>query len=623
MTLTTIVKTMACAALLLVSSAAHASFVRVGLCNGQTTDASKAKAKTGNGTISAALLLPKSMLANYVGMKATGLRIAIAKTDGLTDMRGWARTDFTASNLASAEVAAPVVGWNEIVFSEPFTIPANQDLVIGYTFEQSKSCKTILLGGLDEDDDFVEANNGCWIGKNGEWENRSNNNDYDGSVCAELIVSDESLPSKNLAPYAVSLSSKAVRIGSPLTATLVFTNLGPETVSGLTYEYSLNGEATTTFRSNAILQQQSCDTLTFEIPTEGMSRNANNILAVKAKADGTEALTQLMFATYDENDTYDYHLLLEEFSTEACSNCERAIKTLEQMATEGLTATCTQITHHVGYRHDFLSVPEDEAYEWLFGNNGTWAPAIMFSRIYDAKMASRDTGVPAPAMSVGYASDFRPQLQYFLNNDALVKVEPKLAWNADTRKLSVDVSVEKSAMFDTQCPAPRLSVILTEDSVRHHQQAGYSSSSNFRHRHVYRLTLSDTWGDSIEWKDDNTAVAHYEVDIPEEWTNHDVFDKENGEIRPDTCTVRQLAVVAFVNEYNSDYRSRCRVYNSNVAELKDILDPTAIVSPLADSVVKTEYYDASGRKLTRPVRGLNIVVKTSDSGKRTVSKVMF
>lgn len=604
MTLSQYAKTTACAALLLVSSVAHASFVRVGLCDGQTTPAENAVAKTGRGTVSAAIILPKERLAAYAGMRITGIRMAIAKTDGLSALEGWVAEGLSATPLATAAVASPAVGWNEVSFASPVTVPAAEDLAVGYSFSQEKSCKTILLGGLDEDDDFPYALDGCWIGKDGDWENRSQKADYDGSVCVELIVEDESLPARNLAFYQAALASNALRSDSMLRASVVMTNLGPEPLQPA-YGYRLDGGATTWLASSAkTLAQQERDTFDLELPLGSLTADARHTLTLVGSDGSAQTVHELPFVVYTDASTRPYHLLLEEFSTEQCSNCERAIKTLEQMGREGLTATCTQITHHVGYLHDFLSVPDDEAYEYLYGNNGTWAPAIMFSRTYDAAWASEKSGVPAPVVSVGYADAFRPYLEHFLDCDALVGLTPQLTWDAETRRLTVDVDIEKSPLFDTQCPLPRISVILTEDSVHHHAQAGYSSESDFRHRHVYRQTLSQTWGDTIVWKG-NTATAHYELTIPEEWTNHDKKDRDSlGNVRPDTCQVRQLAVVAFVNEYDAAYRTRCRVYNSATAELRDVLEGTSgISSPKADhAALRPDWYDLSGRRVAEPTQ---------------------
>lgn len=99
---------------------AQAASVIVGLCGG--TLGTAPKSKPGSGEISAACILPKSLLADYAGMKITKMRVGIATNSGFTDMHCWVRTALTANDLGSASLTTPAVGWNEVTLSEPVTI---------------------------------------------------------------------------------------------------------------------------------------------------------------------------------------------------------------------------------------------------------------------------------------------------------------------------------------------------------------------------------------------------------------------------------------------------------------------------------------------------------------------
>ena len=147
----------ACVLLALMGGTAHAASVIEGLCDGQLGDPAKGKSKPGSGTISAATIFPKQLLAPYSGMKITRIRVGLALGYGLTDLRGWVRTALDADNLASAAITDPQVGWNEVAFDTPVTIPAETDLVFGYSFEQTKSCKCISVAGPDELEGFAPA----------------------------------------------------------------------------------------------------------------------------------------------------------------------------------------------------------------------------------------------------------------------------------------------------------------------------------------------------------------------------------------------------------------------------------------------------------------------------------
>ena len=68
------------------SGAAHAATLHFGPCEGQTS--TKGYGKTGNGTISAAVVIPKEQLAKYAGARIKGVRIALITTEGMTDLCG-------------------------------------------------------------------------------------------------------------------------------------------------------------------------------------------------------------------------------------------------------------------------------------------------------------------------------------------------------------------------------------------------------------------------------------------------------------------------------------------------------------------------------------------------------
>ena len=608
-------------ALIAMSSTAFAGSVIVGLCDGQMSEASQAKSKPGSGTISAACVIPAGMLSDYAGMNITKIRFAIAKTDGLTDLQAWVRDSVQGVDLGSASVSSPSAGWNEVSLSSPVVVPEGQDLAIGYSFNQQKSCKTILLGGPDEDNDYTPAFNGCWIGKNGTWENRSETSGYDGSVCVELVIEDDRLPATNL---SVALSSKqlAVNKDSAFAFTAVVTNLGEQAANGYQYTYSINGGTPVTASSTALLTQQAHDTINVVVPASQLSRYLSSNVTFTAQSGDNTANAELGFAVYGEGDTFDHHLLLEEFSTEECPNCERAIKTLDAMRNEGFEFN--QITHHCGYKSDFLTVPADKEYEWLYGNDGTYAPAAMLDRDADENYP-RQVGMLVPVMSVGYANDFRPILQYALAKPAFVSVEPSVSYDPSTHGIAIHVDVNKNGILDVLCSEPRLSVVLIEDSVPQHHQAGYSSDSPFRHGHVYRETISSTWGDAITWNGNN-ASADYSVIVPEYWTNHEKVEKNpsTGAELKDSCIVRHLEVVAFVNAYNPEKRSGCRVFNSGVAKvIPSVTDGIASVSAEnASQVISERYYNVAGQESAVPYKGLNIIVRTFTNGRQEKVKVI-
>ncbi len=574
-----------CAALLFNGGAAHAASAIVGLCNGQIGDPESGLSKPGSGTISAATIIPSDMLAEYAGMKITRIRIGLAMAEGFANLNGWVRTAVDGQNLGSTTVANPVAGWNDSALETPVIIQAGQDLVVGYSFDQASSCKCISLAGRDETEGFFAASAGYWIGKNGEWENRSS--EVKGSVCVEIVIEDESLPQKDLSLASVVIDRPQVRYGEPFTVMAIATNKAMTPISDITFSCSLENMEVEKVTHNVELNNRESDTACFTLPSDLVPMGLNNPVRITLTTEGDEVAanntTDALFSTYDTS--FDHKLLVEEFSTELCPNCKRAIETFATLMEEGFEERSVNVVHHVGYRYDWLTVEEDKAYEWFYGEQGTYAPAAMFDRLPVKDYGGDSQNPDIPVTGISYPNYVRPMLENALSYPSFVRLEPEVEYDSPSRLLKVNISVEKMPIFDTQCAEPRLTVYLVEDSILHHAQAGYTSET-FRHRHVYRKALSDIWGDPVSFEGEKTH-ASYSFSLPESWNE------------------RYISVVAFVHERDELDRARNRVFNAAEAKLKDIL-PSGIVSAVVEAkgVQNIEYYSPYGVRFAEKPNGV-------------------
>ena len=562
---------LACVMLVLMGKPAHAALLELGLCEGQlsTTGVSK----TGSGTIEVAIVLPASEFAQYEGASLSALRVGLSLVDGISNVKAWVRTSLEGENLCTATFDNPVVGWNEMALDAPcnYTLRADQDLVIGYQFEQSKSTKCISLAGRKSADCY-------WLARNGEWKNLSA--DADGAVSVEVVIEGPMVPATNLAVESCSYNP-LIAYGEPFTAQIVVRNMAKDDVRGYHCEYqkSMATVMDEIDRSDVVLHYRERDTVTLVMGPELQTPDeVKSLVTVFVVAEGDEIADDNICRLYRSNYTHSYpHLLLmEEFTTEECGNCPRAINTLQQMVNEGYKFA--QISHHVGYNTDFLTVPEDKTYLWLYGEDGTFAPAGMFDRTWDPDfhpISLRDY----PVFSIGYADDFRPGFEKAIAMPAFVQLAPEVVYDEASRGLSLDVAVEKAPMLDALTDEARLTVILIEDSIPAQHQAGISSTS-FRHRHVYRKCLTDAWGDVLTWDEDNHVSVHLEYTLPEEWN----ADK--------------VEVVAFVNNYNPEDRNDCRVFNTATAELAQNPEQ-GIAVVREDTGVAQLWYNLMGQ----PVKG--------------------
>ena len=592
-----------CALLVVMTIPAHAAIVIEGLCDGQLGDPSNGQSKPGSGTISAATVFPRELLSPYIGMKIVKIRVGLALDEGFTDLRGWVRNELEGSEIASVSISSPEVGWNEAVFDTPVVIPSDQDLVFGYTFNQSKSCKCISLAGKDELDGFWPALNGFWLCKNGTWENRSSS--YEGSVCVEVVIEDDRLPSKDLALVGGKLDKPQVRFGDQLNLSFTVKNKAMNDVCDAHYMVSVDGVPVGELDSHTTLSNRQEETLTIGFASDIVPLGMNHDITIKAVVDGDENednnITSVVFSSYDTS--FEHHMLIEEFSTEKCSNCPRAIETFAQLMEEGYEDKTVSVVHHVGYYTDWLTVDDDKEYLWFYGVDGSFAPAAMYDRrpFSDYGGSNNNSGMGVvPVTQVAYPDNVRPQFDAVLAFPAFVKIDfPTFAYDEVTRKMDVTVQMEKMPIFDTQCQLPRLTIFVTEDSILHHSQAGYSSPS-FRHRHVCRGHLSDVWGDEIVFNDNKAEMA-YSITLPEDWDAH------------------YVGVVAFVHNRNESDRNDNIVYNAAHIDVKNCL--SAIKTAGTDSKVRcVDYYSFDGRRMEKPAFPCIQVTRYAD-GNRSVRKV--
>lgn len=96
----------------------------------------------------AGIVLSSDMLAPFVGKKIVGVRFGVcAKMDKSRIFIAKDTNGVIGEDLVSKDVAAPVKGWNTMMFDTPLTIEAGQDLLAGFEFAQ----KTKKKGGYYSD----------------------------------------------------------------------------------------------------------------------------------------------------------------------------------------------------------------------------------------------------------------------------------------------------------------------------------------------------------------------------------------------------------------------------------------------------------------------------------------
>lgn len=312
----------------------------------------------------------------------------------------------------------------------------------------------------------------------------------------------------------------------------------------------------------------------------------------------------LIVANLGYSYSYTRNVLVEEFTTERCSNCPRAAVSLErvlQTLNNERGERVTAIARHSGYYTDWLTQNADVEMEWLYGGN-RYAPAFMVDRtVFDGESVPVFENVDDGALL-----EKRVREQLLKESKCEIKIIKNFdSWN---NKLTLTVNLERES---TDCLLDsRLTIALVEDNVLHRNQQG-EIPDDYNHQNVLRY-ISSTWGEPIEW-DGVCYGKNTKLDISDEWKSED------------------MRIVVFVSKYNGADMRDNRIENMKFVSLIDDAAVNIIEDNKTYFIVgsgnitssngcEVEIYNLSGTKVSNT--GLNPGVYIAKSGD-IVSKVMI
>lgn len=120
----------------------------------------------GGGSTRVCAQLSVDILKKYVGCKITGVRIGLAKIASFSSVEGWISEGLNVTptvNLAVGQVFTFDEGWNNIIFSKPYTITGNeQDFYMGATLTMLNNQGSICTTDVSSVNGFFYEYNGIW-----------------------------------------------------------------------------------------------------------------------------------------------------------------------------------------------------------------------------------------------------------------------------------------------------------------------------------------------------------------------------------------------------------------------------------------------------------------------------
>lgn len=549
--------------------------------------------------IEPAIFLEQEALAPYVGKKVTAVRFAMGASStakGVTiytvDTQGNINALASKDTTFASKSTNTSYVWNTVVLpaDKQFNITADQRLMVAYKVTQGSRTYPIGVNTSVNGDLYINCNIPASVGGQGKgWYSFGAGN---GAAAIQMLVEGD-FAAYNAIPS--SIEKIAAVAGQDVKVTIPFFNLGASAITNVDYVLTVDGVAADPARANFNpgVATGAYGNLTFTVPAGDVDAVKN--LSVKiTKVNGEDNASADVAATGQigvSTTAYNRNVVVEEFTTEKCGNCPRVAGFLHTaLKTADLTRTFA-VCHHSAYGTDWLTQPCDKDLTYLYNGGGyTYAPGMMFNRQPMFEISGNYQGyndgqldnVTIPVSAAEITSYINAQLAELSNVGLTINVDP----NTDTTQVTLTVSGTCNNAYDKT--KGLLTVYMTEDSIKAKNQSG--GGKNYYQMHVIRY-YNSSWGDAIEWKDDNTFTKSYTIDIKDAYVKN------------------QLKFVAFVNKHNANDVLDNQIENSIGVSL--IGSTTGInnvyTSAEASNDTVVARYNEAGQRIASAQRGLNIL----------------
>lgn len=550
-------------------SNAQVSGLTLGYCDGQINTSGTISSSTKNIWVHGAIYIPSNILNTYSGNKIDSIRAGLASKLNIDTLTVWIRSSLDGENLVEGTITSStdqkiVKGWNQIKLDESYSIQENntEGIYIGYSFHQkSASFGLSVISTPTENGLFVKIGNE-------EWENRSS----EGTLCIEALVYGESLPKVNLTFGSMTVQNVFVLDKGTFNVEGTVKNNATLTVTGYDVQAKFEGiddVYTQHVDANIAYKESGNFNVTFSPTITEIGTGSGNvtITVMNINEGEDEDMTDNSLSGTFSIVSHDFtrNILMEEFTTEYCSNCPRMAGYIsDALEKDEYKDRVFTVCHHSGYYTDWLTADCDASYLWLFNSRGTYAPAIMTDRY--------SFGGSTPVFCPSSQNEMESYWNSRLEEPAFVSLSISATADGDNDN-SLHVTVTGSKSVDKLCDNPLITVFVVEDNIEARSQAG---ASDFIHNHVTR-TYNSIWGDPITW---NGNDYEYTCDL----TLSSSWVKEN------------LHIVAFIANYNSEDATDCEVQNTYGIPFSKVV--TSSISGVKTENTETkEYYTLSGMKV--------------------------
>ena len=566
-------------------SNAQVSGMNIGYCHGKlgpfpsTSDTYFSDLSTKKQTwTSGAILIKKERINSLAGNQIREIHAGLISKLNVDSLAVWVSESLDGPVLSTDTIATPAKGWSTVALTKPVDITSDmQTLYVGYSYHQKSTSKAMSCTKTPE------PGYSCFIRSgNDEWKDYSN--DY--AVSVEAMVYGDKLPKYDLTLSALDVQQNYVVDNGNLEFTMkVFNNATVTingfdavcTVDGSDDKYTVHCDSSIAYNESKTITMTVSPTAiqTMDPATRTLTVTLTNLTEGEDEIPSDNTLSGTFNVTLH---SFVRNVLLEEFTTEKCTNCPRVASYVHDAMNEPeFQGRLNTMENHAGYYTDSFTATFHNDWTWFFDN--IYAPAVLYDRHAEDGEA---TAVTCPNSKLELFEGIRKRLR----ETAFVSLKVTADVDGENQKINVKVTGTRAKENFTKNPA-RITVVLTETNLAAISQAG--AGGDYTHYNVGRR-VNSIWGDVLEWNGDDYT---YECSIP--YTQNYVLDN--------------LGILAFIHDYDPDDKTKCDVANSAAITSAEFTGKaTAIFAPNASTNdSKALYFDLQGRKLSTPTKGFNIV----------------
>lgn len=527
---------------------------------------------------SGAILIKKEKINSLAGNQIREIHAGLISKLNVDSLAVWVSESLDGPVLSTDTIATPVKGWNTVALTKPVDITSDmQTLYVGYSYHQKSTSKAMSCTKTPE------PGYSCFIRSgNDEWKDYSN--DY--TISVEAMVYGDKLPKYDLTLSALDVQQNYVVDNGNLEFTMkVFNNATVTitgfdavcTVDGSDYKYTVHCDSSIAYNESKTITMTISPTAvqTMDPATRTLTVTLTNLTEGEDEIPSDNTLSGTFNVTLH---SFIRNVLLEEFTTENCTNCPRVASYVHDAMNEPeFQGRLNTMENHAGYYTDTFTASFHNDWTWFYDNE--YAPAVLYDRHAEEGSV---TAVTCPNSKLELFEAIRKRMR----ETAFVSLKITADVDTENQKINVKVTGTRAKENFTKNPA-RITVVLTETNLAAISQAG--ASGEYTHYNVGRR-VNSIWGDVLEWNGDDYT---YECSIP--YTQNYVLDN--------------LGVLAFIHDYDPDDKTKCEVANSAAITSAEFTGKsTGICAPKASvNDAQAQYFDLQGRKISTPAKGFNIV----------------